>query len=241
MWTVKCYLDPPNLTFYRMVEQLLAPDMREGLSSQERQAVSDIALQLMRNQETKLGDLQAQSHEVTEPKAEHDSLIVNHVKGLLNDVIDAVVSYNSSSPNINTAQSQELTTASNIIVPTVIMVYNEEQEPNNSTSSSFSDTVVNSKSTYQNNSHLILIDNGDVTIFLLNKDNKQQGENHRESETIQSMSSSSSSNGDFQNITFSQVSPSPGGSQKNGSNLKMSGSGSSPVHFQNSTHHGRGM
>ena len=213
----------------RMVEGILAPDMRAGLNSQEKVAVGEIAVQLLNNKENRFEDsLEAN----TEPKFELDSLVVEHVQGLLSGVIDALVTDTDTS---SAGPPPGLTTA-NVIVPSVIMVHDGELEPNNSSSSSFSSTVVNSKSTFQNNSHLILTDNGEVTIFLLDKDRKKEEKNHRESESIQSMSSSSSSNGNFQNITFSQVSSTPEGFKaSNGSNFKMSEISSSGMQFQNST------
>ena len=214
-----------------MVEEILAPDMRAGLNSQEKVAVGEIAAQLLNNQENEFAD--SIVSDTVEQKSELDSLVVDNVKGLLTGVIDAVVSSAAADTSSGPAPLG-VTTDPTIIVPTVIMVYDEEQEPNNS--SSFSSTFVNSKSTFQNNSHLIVTDNGEVTIFLLSKDKKQKpGENHRESETVQSMSSFSSSTGDFRNITFSQVSSTPEGFQKNGSNFKMSESSSTGMQFQNST------
>ena len=219
------------------MEGILAPDMRAGLNSQEKVAVGEIAVQLLNNQENGFGDsLKAD----IEPEFELDSLVVEHVQGLLSGVIDALVSDNFSSATDTSSAGPPLGLATaTVIVPTVIMVYDGELEPNNSSSSSssFSSTVVNSKSTFQNNSHLILTDNGEVTIFILNKDRKKEEKKHRESESIQSMSSSSSTNGDFQNITFSQVSSTPEGFKKNGSNFKMSesSSGFGGLQFQNST------
>ena len=214
-----------------MVEEILAPDMRAGLNSQEKVAVGEIAAQLLSNQENEFAD--SIVSDTVEQKSELDSLVVDNVKGLLTGVIDAIVSSDAADTSSGPAPLG-VTTDPTIIVPTVIMVYDEEQEPNNS--SSFSSTFVNSKSTFQNNSHLIVTDNGEVTIFLLSKDKKQKpGENHRESETVQSMSSFSSSTGDFRNITFSQVSSTPEGFQKNGSNFKMSESSSTGMQFQNST------
>ncbi len=216
-----------------MVEEILAPDMRAGLNSQEKVAVGEIAAQLLSNQENEFAD--SIVSDAIEQKSELDSLVVDNVKGLLTGVIDAIISSDAADTSSGPA-TLGVTTDPTIIVPTVIMVYDEEQEPNNSSSSSFSSTFVNSKSTFQNNSHLIVTDNGEVTIFLLSKDKKQKpGENHRESETVQSMSSFSSSTGDFRNITFSQVSSTPEGFQKNGSNFKMSESSSTGMQFQNST------
>ena len=152
-----------------MVEGILAPDMRAGLNSQEKVAVGEIAVQLLNNKENRFEDsLEAD----TEPKFELDSLVVEHVQGLLSGVIDALVTDTDTS----SAGPPPGLTSATVIVPTVIMVHDGELEPNNSnsSSSSFSNTVVNSKSTFQNNSHLILTDNGEVTIFLLDKDRKKE-------------------------------------------------------------------
>ena len=224
-----------NLMPLRMVEELLAPDMRAGLNSHEKVAVGEIAAQLLNNQENEFGD--SIVSDTVEQKSELDSLVVDNVKGLLTGVIDAIITKHpvvSSAAADTSSDPLGVATDPTIIVPTVIMVYDEDQEPNNS--SSFSSTFVNSKSTFQNNSHLIVTDNGEVTIFLLSKDKKQKpGENHRGSETVQSMSSFSSSTGDFRNITFSQVSSTPEGFKKNGSNFEMSESSSTGMQFQNST------
>ena len=83
------------------------------------------------------------------PSDDHDLKVVNHVKGLLNEVIEAVATFNK------TAAAPEVST-DKATVPTVIMVYDEEAEAGPGTSS----TVVHqhSSSSYQNNTHLVLIE-----------------------------------------------------------------------------------
>ena len=83
------------------------------------------------------------------PSDDHDLKVVNHVKGLLNEVIEAVATFNKTvaAPEVSTDKAT---------VPTVIMVYDEEAEAGPGTSS----TVVHqhSSSSYQNNTHLVLIE-----------------------------------------------------------------------------------
>ena len=83
------------------------------------------------------------------PSDDHDLKVVNHVKGLLNEVIEAVATFNKTvaAPEVSTDKAT---------VPTVIMVYDEEAEGGPGTSS----TVVHqhSSSSYQNNTHLVLIE-----------------------------------------------------------------------------------
>ena len=92
------------------------------------------------------------------PSDDHDLKVVNHVKGLLNEVIEAVATFNKTvaAPEVSTDKAT---------VPTVIMVYDEEAEGGPGTSS----TVVHqhSSSSYQNNTHLVLIE---VTLYIFYMD-----------------------------------------------------------------------
>merc|ERR1712088_578425 len=99
---------------------------RRGLSTAERQSVSDIAAQLLvhsynhdpdfrENLKTyAYGDSQEQVEESEENEENNNDVIVNHVKQLLNEVIDAVVSDNHSESSENqSVQSQTMNTNNN--------------------------------------------------------------------------------------------------------------------------------
>ena len=80
----------------------------------------------------------------------NNNVIVNHVKQLLNEVIDAVVSDNHSENNENQSiQSQTMNTNNN----------------NNQVGASA--PTVQISSTYKNNTHLIITENGETTTFIL--------------------------------------------------------------------------
>ena len=176
-----------------------------------------------------------------EPDDNHDTLVVNHVKGLLNEVIEAVANNDKSIETV----SETVTDGgdNDIIVPTVIMVYEDvDGNASSPTSSTTTTTHTHSTSSFKNNTHIILVENGNVTVLLLNKlqpDNAETPSDHKmENKKVQNMqtiSSTSFYDGNFKNISFSQVGNNPSGMEKNGSNQQMSSSSSNVLHFQNSS------
>ena len=172
-----------------------------------------------------------------DPNDDHDTLVVNHVKGLLNEVMEAVVNYNNSDDNIE--PQAEKNDDEDIVIPTVIMVY-EDADGNSSSPISSTKTTTHTSSSFKNNTHLILVENGNVTVLLLNKPHSEDNVSDRKSqnkkvENIQTISSSSFYDGNFKNISFSQVGSNPSGLEKNGSNQQMSSFSSNVVHFKNSS------
>ena len=176
-----------------------------------------------------------------EPDDDHDTLVVNHVKGLLNEVMEAVANNDKSVETV----SETVTDGgdNDIIVPTVIMVYEDvDGNASSPTSSTTTTTHTHSTSSFKNNTHIILVENGNVTVLLLNKlqpDNAETPSDHKmENKKVQNMqtiSSTSFYDGNFKNISFSQVGNNPSGMEKNGSNQQMSSSSSNVLHFQNSS------
>ena len=154
--------------------------MRRALTEAEKKSVSDIAAQLLvqsyRQQNPGTSNDPEGGPEEQLAEAEDDAVIVNHVKQLLNEVIDAVVT-NSDLENENTqVQSQSMNTNN----------YN-----NNESSDSGSNVQISS--TFKNNTHLIISENGKTTTFILNTPDDATSQN-------QKMSSSSSSSSVTSNV-----------------------------------------
>ena len=107
-------------------------------------------------------DYDQQYLKVDEPDDDHDTLVVNHVKGLLNEVMEAVANNDKSVETV----SETVTDGgdNDIIVPTVIMVY-EDVDGNASSPTSSTTTTTHSTSSFKNNTHIILVENGNVTVL----------------------------------------------------------------------------
>ena len=184
-------------------------------------------------------DFDQGTSEQDDPNDDHDTLVVNHVKGLLNEVMEAVANNDKSVETV----SETVTDGgdNDIIVPTVIMVY-EDVDGNASSPTSSTTTTTHSTSSFKNNTHIILVENGNVTVLLLNKlqpDNAETPSDHKmgnkKVQNMQTISSTSFYDGNFKNISFAQVGNNPSGMEKNGSNQQMSSSSSNVLHFQNSS------